>query len=425
LLGHVLFYNLPTHIITRSILGAGQTGFGHTHGWTTKFAFLSGCLFGNFFHTVFILTGTVLALRHLVCWIRSPNGTSILVIAALLEALTILIHQGVYKYYIINILPLLAILGALPIYRIMLAISRKQTTRITRGKISISNLILFLILVGSFMGIIGRLEINVRNSTFNQRLHVRYLHQMFSRVIPYVDGFGLLSKYNNILHFFSSKRFIRYHRRGKANFEQYFSENFPVLIIESGRFSINYLLQKDQDFIHNNFIPFFGGKFWIYGSRIKADALRKGTNVHLQVEGFYTFRGSHEGLLIDDHPAETPVYLEPGLHYFECRQGCGDMTITYGDRAIDQVIPNFTLRANSSGVIQIRTPGWYYPVSDLSTNTANSLLIDSLPVIYPKKLENHPSIYLNTGKHTYKNPLDSPVILHLLGPLFVQKIHSS
>jgi hypothetical protein len=424
LLFHSLLYNLPASKISESAVRTAQVGFGHTHGWSQKYAFVWGSLFRNLFHAACILTGLVFATRHFVSNFRFPKRTNILAIAALLGAFTIFTHQGLYKYYIINILPLLAILGALPLYAIILRILRHRKKGIKNVSARISCCIFFLYLVGCLTGIISRLDVNLRNSTINQRLHIKYLHSLFPEAIPYADGSGLLSKYNNILRLYPKRRLIQYRRNGKAKFEEYFSENFPVLIMESRRFSIKYLLAEDQEFIRKNFIPFFGEKFWIYGFRIEANALRKGMKVDVKVKGLYTLKGAHQNLFIDGRPAKTPICLESGLHNFKCLEGCEDITLTYGERSIDQVIPNFTLQANSSGFIEIEVPGRYHPVDDLSTSTTNLVMIDSLPVINTRKLEKHPSVYLDARKYKYNNALDGPVTFHLLGPVFVYRVHS-
>jgi hypothetical protein len=157
-------------------------------------------------------------------------------VGCFLEVLTIFIHQGVYKYYIVNILPLLTILGALPLYAIILRISRHEKIGIKNVRKRISYCVVSIYLIGCLVGIVCRLDINLKNSTTNQRLHIKYLHSLFPETIPYADGVGLLSKYNNVLRFFSNKKFNQYLRNGKAKFEQYFSRIFPVLIIESERF---------------------------------------------------------------------------------------------------------------------------------------------------------------------------------------------
>jgi hypothetical protein len=51
-------------------------------------------------------------------------------------------------------------------------------------------------------------------------------------------------------------------------------------------------------------------------------------------------------------------------------------------------------------------------------------MIDSLPVINTRKLEKHPSVYLDARKYKYNNALDGPVTFHLLGPVFVYRVHS-
>jgi hypothetical protein len=341
-----------------------------------------------------------------------------------LGAFTVFTHQGVYKYYIIDIFPLLAIIGALPLYAIILRILHHRKNGIKNVSARISYCIFFLFLVGCFTGIVSRLDVNLRNSTINQRLHIKYLHSLFAEFIPYADGLGLLSKYNNILRFFSNKRLIQYRRNGKAKFEEYFSKNFPVLMIESRRFSIKDLLAEDQEFIRKNFIPFFGEKLWIHGFQIDAGELEKGMKIDVRAKGIYTLKGAHQNLFIDGCPAKTPIYLESGLHNLECRKGCEDITLAYGERSIDRVIPNFTLQANSSGSIEIEVPGRYYPVDDLSTSTINLVMIDSLPVINTRKLEKHPSVYLDARKHKYNNASDGPVTFHLLGPVFIYRVHS-
>jgi hypothetical protein len=425
LLLHHLFYDVSTSRIAGSVAGSAHVGFGRIHGWTTKSNFAVGAITKGFFPSACILTGLVLGIHYFISNLGSPKGTSVITIAALFQVLTVLIHQGVYKYYIINILPLLAILGAIPLHRIILTILDYREKGMKGSNIGISYCILVLFIVGSLMGIMARLHINLRNTALNQRLHIKYLHQMFPSNIPYVDGFGLLSKYNNTLQWVSTKSLILYHRRGMASFEKRFSRNFPILIIESHKFSVSTLLPEDQEFIRNNFVPYFGQKFWIYGFRIKADMLRKGAIVNLKVKGPYSIEGAPQDLLIDGRPAKTPLYLEAGPHTLECQQGYGDISLTYGENSIDQVIPNFTLQPNSSGVIEIETPGQYYLSKSFPSMTTDLVMIDSSPVIGSKLLETQTSLHLDAGEHTYSNPLDSPVTFHLIGPLFVREIHRS
>jgi hypothetical protein len=219
------------------------------------------------------------------------------------------------------------------------------------------------------------------------------------------------------------KNFISYRQKGQAFFEEEFSKNFPVLIVESSKFDVDALLPKDQEFIHSNFIPYFGNKFWIYGFQIKGNDLKKGVKLELKARGPYTLNGAHQDLLIDGRPADTPVYLESGFHVVECRQECGDIVLTYGARPIDQVIPNFTLQPDSAGVVRIETPGRYYLASNSPETVTNPVLIDSSAVIHSQKLEKQLSICLAEGEHTYKNPLNRPVTFHLIGPFFVMNIH--
>jgi hypothetical protein len=419
---HNLFYSIPPKAVPVHVAGSARVGFGQIHTWIPKLALVWASLIHNFFQMVCILTGLLLALRHFVSNVRVPKPINLLTIAALLEALTVLIHQGVYKYYIITILPLLAILGAIPVYRLVLTTLDHQEKGSKSPDKKASQFFLILILAGTLLGIVARLNINLRDTTLNQRLHIKYLHQMFPDPVLYADGFGLLSKYNNVLGFFSGKRFIQYRRSGKARLESLFSRKFPVLIVQSGRFVIASLLPDDQKFIRDNYIPYFGNKFWIHGFRIEADALKNGVIIRLRAKGPYALKGAYQGLLVDGQPAETPIYLEPGSHRFQCRQGCGDLILTYGEKPLDEVIPNFTLQSNSAGVIHVETPGHYYLVNDLSEMTVNFVMIDSSPVIHSRKLETQPSIYLDAGIHTYKNPLDSVATIHLIGPLFIRDV---
>jgi hypothetical protein len=142
----------------------------------------------------------------------------------------------------------------------------------------------------------------------------------------------------------------------------------------------------------------------------------------LRAKGPYSLKGVHIGLLVDGQPMETPIYLEAGFHSFQCREGCGDLILTYGEKPLDQIIPNFTLQPNSAGMIRVETPGHYYLSNDSSEMTLNFVTIDSSTLMHPRKLETQPSIYLDVGNHTYKNPLGYAVTIHLIGPLFVRDV---
>lgn len=425
LIFHNLFYNIVTHRVAGSVVAAARLGFGHIHGWPTKVNFVLGSITKSFFPAACILTGSVLGLRHMVTNYRAASGTNLVTIGALLQVFTVLVHQGTYKYYIINILPLLAILGAFPLYRIIMTILDYRKNAGKGSSIWISRCILAFFVVGCLLGIVARLHINLSNTTVNQRLHIKYLHHMFPNTISYADGFGLLSKYRNILQWVSTKSLILYHRKGKAFFQKHFEKDFPVLIIESLKFSVEYLLPEDQEFIRQNFVPYFGQKFWIYGFQISGEMLRDGARIDLRVSGPYTIDGARQDLLIDGRPARTPIRLKAGFHDLRCQHECDDITLTYGEQSIDEVIPNFTLKPNSSGTIETMTPGRYYLANDLSEINAGLVIIDSLSVNRSQELENQVSIYLDAGNHAYKNPIDNPLTFHLIGPSFLPFIHRS
>jgi len=117
---HMWFYGLDGARTGLELSDAAQTGFTARHGVAYKISFLRQVVVFALGPVVCLGFGLYVEGRNLGRWLRMGRSRALVWLSAVCLAGTVLLHQGTYKYYIITMLPPLALVAAVPIYRLWL-----------------------------------------------------------------------------------------------------------------------------------------------------------------------------------------------------------------------------------------------------------------------------------------------------------------
>lgn len=414
---HSLFYQLSLDTLPNSFGKVAKVGFGKTLGWDLKIQFVIGSITRAIIPSLCILAGYVLVVRGLFKKQLSSRWVPI-VWVGLAEAATVIFHQGVFKYYIVDILPISAILGGYPLYLLMAQERLQDKGLQLRRFTNYAAVGVFLLCLA---GVVSRAPLNLKDTMQSQREYIRFTHELFPDPVNYIDGFGMVSKYNNVSALFIGKSITQYRSMGQPKFPIWLEQGTPVFFLNSQSFNFRHLLAEDQNFLYQNYLPFFGNRLWVLGFRLPAKELAAGSRSKILLSGSYHVRGNFDGLMVDGQPVEATFQLEEGDHEFSCHQ-CGDLEVTYGLKSPLDVVPNLTVPSRSTGSLNVEYSARYY----LRGNRVSTqeLSIDDRPVTSVRWPEKEVSIFLEAGDRRFVNATGQNFSLDVFGPIFVLEVWS-
>ena len=282
---HNLFYEIGAKTVSQDVNDTALTGFGNYHGWRHKRAFLVQAVALGWMPFLCLLVGLVQEIRRALGKKGHPRPIVLVLVAALCQLGTLTFHQGVYTYYIIDILPLAAVIGARPLYR-FLFLDFRSATRGSAWLVSWRAFVAVGVVVLGCLSVFSlRVKDNLADGTANQHRTLDYLNQMFPSGIAYADGVGLMARSHNVMHLFTAKKYVMYTQSGRPMLEPFFRKRFPGFVLPSMRFPLQAFFPEDQTFVSHHFVPFFGERLWVYGWNLRAESLKQGVTMDVKVPG--------------------------------------------------------------------------------------------------------------------------------------------
>ena len=418
---HIWFYDLSWEAVTSHFQSTANVGFGNTIGWNYKWTFLKNIFMSNPIGSLFLLWGWAMSIAEALKHWKTPRPSTLVLLVSLGHLATIAVHQGVHKYYAVNLIPTFSWFVAVPIHRLYLWLSEGEkfggaTPRIM-GYVSLCFAFLMMI------GIAFRIPFLLRDTTENQKFQNHVFNQLFPEAKAYGDGFGLLARKNNIVQLLTGRRLFLYQQKGEAILPPSKEDPFPAFFIFSRRMPLRALISKDLEFLRRHYISFCGERLWVHGKQFKAQTLNQPQAFEILTSGPFTLQGNLESLFIDGEPAHANMVLKKGEHQILGHSGSGDIQLCYGNAPPETRLKSVRIPDSPpSGTINIpETARWYVATSD--QNYAIRGAVDQQPLAQLLPFEKQLSIFLQSGSHTYTNPSGHRIQLHRLGPLFYREAH--
>ncbi|MDJ0839741.1 MAG: glycosyltransferase family 39 protein [Acidobacteriota bacterium] len=408
---HILFYDIGGGEAAGQAGDSVKTGMARVHGVAYKLTFLRQAFLFAFVPCICLAFGLWHGLKRFLPWWRRPAKWAPVWLASVCLLATLIIHQGTYKYYIIDILPPAALLAARPVYGLMLRLERARRLKQTPWSPLIQ---LASIVAGIAVVFLFRLPLNAADQTRYQRQTIAGLNRVFPIGAPYADGVGLMARGNNVMGLFTAKQFKMYQQRGgeKVLYRK-FRHTFPGYVLPSVRFPVFAFPKEDQELLRQWFVPFYDGRLWVHGRTFTAGELAAGLSLELKVSGPYVLSGAFEGLTIDGEPAQSGAVLSAGTRRLAC-DSCGDFSLTYGLRLPTEVIPEVIIKPRRQTITLAEGADLY--TSPWEPPPGNGLTFNGQETLQP--FGNYSVIRLSGGSHTVLNRTGRTITLSPLGPLY-------
>lgn len=416
-LAHMGFYGVTLEAVSSNLKDSASVGFGTTHGAIFKWNFIAVLATGNLLLLPLVIVGFYRV--GLLTAKRRITPLSIITLCAFVELLSICIHQGVYPYYALNILPLLALVAAYPIWRLFALIRLRRIQTGSGWKQRLPAHTVNVIVATCVLGIAIRLPYYCFNSPEQQKLHIDYLNEAFPADIPYADGIGILARHRNLVPFFSHKGLLQYLNAGRPRFGASFNKTFPGFIIESERFPVSVFHQRDRAFIDTHYISQLGGKLRIHGKLFTTGELIEGVTFHARLSHWYHWSTEQETLLIDGAVRTSPAFLDAGTHTVRCIEDCHKTTLALGKRPLPLIVPSIDLPPTSSGSFSITSAGRYFAWPPCQGTDCAGVTFGTLKFTRSMPHPQHRSLWLKPGIYDFSNHGGRQITLQRLGPLFI------
>jgi hypothetical protein len=407
---HCYVFNITIdwNTILSKVENVQKTGFGSIHGISWKIRFIKNNFKANPIVFLLMISGIFILFYKLIKTKKNINY-GIIIILVLGEFATLLIHQGTYKYYTINVFPVSVLAATLPMAIIMRSLS-------TAGKnkfFSVSGLVVIIILPLFFYGNYSRFRHYKRFTMKNQINYNIYLREMFPEKVIYMDGINLLGKYRNFLGMFSNKQKILYFREKSSLWLDILRDVDPIFLISSYRFPVEKLNKYDRKKIEQSYIRYFD-YIYIYGKKWKNLKVGEPVTFHINNDGSYFIKQSGLQVQIDNNKiSSSPFFLKKGEHTITVDDNYKQVELVFGRKRYHEHIPNYIIKPSAKeNKIFITREGYYYHnYHQLKKQKLKPIRIDGRRV-------KEDGIFLKKGEHLYTNKNEKSVILHPFGPLF-------
>lgn len=411
---HCLHYHLPLNGLNDGFGHAAQGGFGKSLGWGLKRNFIKTTLQrGNI---PFICAAISLGLFAYRC-IKGhlPKAWYPVLLALFGEWATLFVHQGVFKYYLIDILPPLCLVGAYSLWLLQQRVSSGLPKDLLSG-LALCVLCAVWLICG--YNIAARLPLNLAKTNQNQLRTIHTMHELYPQQVRYFDGYGMISKYNNLGPLFIGKTISQYLKANRPLYPNWVSQGVPVFFIHSFSFQHRHLLPLDSAFIRAHYIPYFSGQLWLYGTRVRDSESPGSIQRSFLLAGTYRASGEFSGLRVNGQVVDDTFHLEQGEHTISWDHA-HKLEVTFGERSPFDVVPHGILPAKSSGTFEVPETARYY---FRDNSYLKAITIDGQTAATSMWPERFYSKHLKKGLHTFNNPTSSPLSYDPMGPVLVPEV---
>jgi len=392
---HMRFYGLMGDAPGKEIGYSAATGFSARHGIAYKLSFVRQVVAFAFAPVLCLIIGLVREAVGAKVWLHHGRGRALVWLSAVCMLLTLTFHQGTYKYYIVSLMPPLALITAMPLYRLMLGGRR-------------SGIFLIGVFLASILSVhMIRVPANMLDQTRFQRQMLTALEWIFPPGTPYADGVGLRARDHNVMNLFTDKKYKGYLAREQPILEPHFRKRFPAYILPSIRLPVTAFPERDQIYLREHFLPFAGDRIWVHGKRLEA-----AETIRLEVSGPYRLIGDLTSVTIDDRPAEPSMELAAGEHRVEGNEA---LTIVYGLEDPDTALGVEVLPPGRGTLELERETTLYLPPG--SSVDPNRLQIEGRPFA-PRRFATYPELTLSAGSHRWFNTTGQTQEPCAVGPLY-------
>jgi hypothetical protein len=322
---------------TALVASAGVLYFGHTstltaapdtavgtylQGTATKVLLEEGLL-PRWKEVILVLAANVLlCLMALdgarIAWRRRQKSWVPIVLA--LPLLTLLFYRNAYAYFFVLLLPAAAILAGLSFEKHRAALGRKTTPARRRAVIAFCLAQCVVLIAGNAR--------YLADTMAGQRTTLAAIHEIFTKPVAYVDGYGVIASFPRVGFFMSSWGMDQYRAGGRPVFGDIIAAAQPPLLLadsvplyhslfqEVETAPIWHLLDEDRAFLQDNYVQHWGLVF-VAGKDLRPEGPNIDTAFDVAIAGDYRVEAT-ESIWLDGaitRPGAI-VTLTTGPHFF-------------------------------------------------------------------------------------------------------------
>lgn len=410
---HMAAHGLTLNDLRDSFHRSTKVGFGDIHGWKFRVRFYESYMLGK--NPLLMLTlyaGVLLTLWR--GWREKKGPFWFLGLAALGMLLTPLVHQGVYDYYLVIVLPVV-VAGSLPGLDKLIRWVRSRSWPRFLGPVAV----LFSLAVFTYFFNLHAIRFFRHNTNHAQGNAIRYSKQIFPKPVPYADGVGLIGGYNNIAGLFSNKLWIVYRYRNPDSrlLDFQLKNKYPIFMLNSNKFPLEKIHPHDRLWLRQNYIRFFR-HLYVHGRRWNKIPTPEKIHWVARHDGpFLLCYRSKKDLLLNGSPTKPGVLrLTKGVQTIRCPAGCRAVELIYGGRDPRKIVPNFKIPARTKKKIYVKIPGQYYYTG--KPFRYKTTVADRGKIYFEGDKSYKRGIYLEEGPMTVNNQNPFPVTIHPFGPIY-------
>lgn len=225
-----------------------------------------------------------------------------------LPLLTPLFYRNAYAYYFVLLLPAAAILAGLSFEKHRTHLGRMTARSRQRTIIAFCLAQCVVLVAGNWR--------YLADSMAGQRATMAAIHEIFTKPVPYVDGYGVIASFPRVGFFMSSWGMDQYRAGGRPVFADIIAAAQPPLLLADSVPLYHslfrdvetapswHLLDADRAFLQNNYIQHWGLVF-VAGKNLRAESPDVDTAFDVAIAGDYRVEAT-EPVWIDG------VMIEPG-----------------------------------------------------------------------------------------------------------------
>jgi len=266
---------------------------------------------------VLALLGVVLALRGRTV----PRGVAVVVVGAVVPALSVLIYRNAFAYFYATLVPLVAVAAGVVVVAVAARLAARPRLR---------DVVIVLLCVPSLVSLGRFVRWNSDDEVTPQRVVIDVVHEVFPEPVPYLDRCAMVASHDKVGPFMSTWVMQNYRERGEPIMADILRTSTPLYLLENieglelhdprrgrpaprgSRVAERLLLPADWTVLADHFVPHWG-PLWVAGRRIAlADVA---VDVELLMGGAWRVEAS--GPVVIDDVEVAPgavVQLAAGRH---------------------------------------------------------------------------------------------------------------